>query len=336
MPAYLIHIGPPKTASTLLQRGFAALRATLRDAGIIYPDTLGSPGHADLPLLLRTPARLTGLFDTLNAIAGGTVLLSAEGLAATAPAPLRRLTAGNPATIVYYCRSWADLLRSRWGERIRHGETVSLHTWCAAALDQPLSSRAINYARVLDRWAEAFGHHALRLVSLEALDASNTDPAAHFHATFLGRQHPPSPTRINPAPPLIYTELLRAVNAATIDLLGRPDPSVRRAFLRDPETPALATTRDAIARELTTVTIDETLPGLTGLHAELWRRYGSRLVAPSLGEGFFTPRSVCWLAAESSYQHRLEVREYVQGALPLDPAKGNAFGNRYRVSSRAL
>lgn len=306
MPDYVIHIGPPKTATTYLQRNFTRLAGTLRAEGILYPLDLGTPGHVKLARDLAAPdavARLTPVFAALHDSGARLVLLSAEDLA-----PLRRphlealrtLIGNHDVTIVYYCRRWSEMVRSRWGERVKHGSHDTLQQYCASAVATPLRTSAVNYGLTLKRWARVFGAMSLRLVALNALGETDTEIATHFLQTFLGLDiHiPPPPQRENRSMPLVETEILRALNAIDWETYQRRSSALRKSFIQQRDSLDFTHTEAAIAANLTEVIFDETRPLLLHLHKSLFAQYQINLVPPHQNGLFFEPkRSILKAAA---------------------------------------
>ena len=116
---FVIHVGPHKTGTTYLQEGFVRMRGALAGRGVHFPAWWGPVAQYDLLEKLRAPpnAEAEAQFAELRAAGHQTVLISVEGLLAL-PRPgvayLRHLTGDAEVTVVFYTRSWADLLPSTW------------------------------------------------------------------------------------------------------------------------------------------------------------------------------------------------------------------------------
>jgi hypothetical protein len=317
MPAYVIHIGPPKTATTYLQRNFTRLAPALRAAGVLYPLDLGTPGHIRLARLLADPAaqaELDEIFRVLNGSNAHAILISAEDLS-----PLRRpaierlhhLVGGNTVTLVYYCRRWSEILRSRWGERIKHGLDISLQEYCAEAQQTPLQVSAVNYDRTLRRWTRVFGQENLRLVCLSVLAERGVELVGHFLETFLTFRLdgvPPEDVQ-NRSLSIVDTEILRSLNGMNLARGNARSTSIRQAFLRQRELLELSVTQAAIAADLRETVFDETRPLLMRLHQRVFAQYRGNLVPPHLETGFFTPGRAVMRSASGAFLNAPGVAE---------------------------
>jgi hypothetical protein len=322
MQDYVFHIGPPKTGTTYLQRGFTRLADQLGAQGILYPRDLGSPGHIKLARQLAQPdaeATLAPVFASMAQSGARVVLISAEDLSPLrhpAIQTLRTLTGDSSATVIYYCRRWSDIVRSRWGERVKHGSRDTLQEQCTKALETPFQTGAINYGRTLRRWNAHFGRAALRLVALETLAETNTEIGAHFLSNFLGLEMefplPDGPQ--NPSMPLVETEILRALNAIDWQLHQQGSSAIRQAFVRHRDTLDLTRTEAAIETDLTEVIFDETAPRMIKLQKSLFAEYSANVVAPHKPDLFFTPRRAVLQAASGAFTQASGVGAELQAA----------------------
>ncbi len=297
MPKYIVHIGPPKTATTFLQSNFTALAPWLAQNGVLYPTDLGTPGHANLPRMLTEPdaeTRLKPIFAEFNAGPAHTILLSAEDLAPLRRQgieTLRRLIGQNLVYIVYYCRRWSEMIRSRWGERVKHGSDITLIDSFQEAIDTPFKVGAINYDLALTRWTRTFGMAALRVVSLNVLSDTNREVLGHFLQSQLGLafDRPPPEGAQNMSMSLTDTEILRALNALHIAAGNKPSAHIRRAFVRSRKSLDFNQTSAAIGADMTEIIFDESRPRMLKIHREMFDKYAFAMVPPALDGLFFQP-----------------------------------------------
>ena len=342
MPRYIIHIGPPKTATTYLQANFTSLAPWLAEQGVLYPTDLGAPGHARLPQMLSEPdaeVTLKPIFAKLNSSGAHTVLISAEDLAALRRqgiASLRRLIGNNLVYIVYYCRRWSEMIRSRWGERVKHGMDITLADSIQAATDTPLKVGAINYDLSLARWSRAFGMAALRLVSLSVLADDKQELLGHFlqHQLGITLDRLPSATSQNQSLSLVDTEILRAFNSMFISAGNNPSSQLRRAYLHLNATLALDRAREAIKAGMGEIVFDETRPEMMAIHRDLYRKYAYALVPPKLDDLLFTPIRSVIRAPSQDYLNDAAVKREIADAygIVLDASQKQARARPERVS----
>jgi hypothetical protein len=142
---YLIHVGPHKTGSTYLQKGFSRLRGALFELGARYPMHWADPeskSHVHLVRRLKeADPDLAREFASLNALANQTIILSSEDivdLPVEALRRLRHLLGGRSVSIIFYCRRWSELIPSAWQEVVKHGGAEGLPEFLAQHLINPV------------------------------------------------------------------------------------------------------------------------------------------------------------------------------------------------------
>jgi hypothetical protein len=297
LPRYLIHIGPHKTGTTYLQHAFTRLRPALAARGTLYPDMWGDMhGHHRLAARLAAGSELPAAFDQLNRLGADTILLSSETFAYSGDADVRRLhalLAGEPATVVFYCRRWSELIPSCWRESVKHGSLMTLPEFALSCLGDPMASEYVNFEHVLGRYAAVFGPGALRIVSYNSVLEGGTDLLTHFCQHFLSWPNPPpdGPARINESLDMVDSEIIRALNA--LDWTRARDDRQRlyEPFLREKANLAVRwLIENAMRFTVDSIRIDDAAPALARLHAELARRYQAALVPPSPASRLFKPR----------------------------------------------
>ena len=346
MPEFVIHIGPHKTGTTYLQLHFRAMRAGLEQRGIVFPEfwelAPGNPSQLPLTQQLRS-----GKADLLRPrfaelLAGGAerILLSSEDLSnleVPALELLSTLISGNKVQIVFYLRRWSELVPSSWQEGMKHGQFRTLPEFILSHIQQPQTSRLLNFELKLSRFAGVFGTDSIKLVSYSELRDRNIDLFKHFAATFLAwpdahvRRKLTSPNSSR-APE--YAELLRAVNAMTAQRGGTPDAALRRRLDMNRNALDLEPLFAAMRNHQRTVHFNDSGTALRDLHRTLVQANIAKVVEPKRNKVLFRPRSANLAYINGDYQlepgvvpalaaiidHLGAIKEEERpGALPLDP-----------------
>lgn len=303
MTDFILHIGPQKTGARYLQEAFARTRPLLAERGILYPPIWGERAHHGLTDRLRQfpERRLEKQFNELRDTGFPVVLLSAEGLVdlpAAAVDYLRELARRrNAVRIVFYVRSWADLLPAHWKQSVIAGATQTFREYLLGFANNPAGSPVVNFAPALRRYAAAFGPHAIDIVAYDTVMAEGGDLFRHFAARFLDWPDAPAldlpPVNVSPAAAEI--EVIRSLHGIETARLGRPperqparamaDCYLRRAT--EFEAPAL---RRALAANQGTAAFDELDLHVAQLHRDLFDEFREALVEPKPPGAFFLPR----------------------------------------------
>lgn len=175
-PTLFIHIGAPKTGTTLLQKQAAQTRKRLRTRGVLYPEScLRGFGHHDLAFMLSGgfPEWATPIDCSLESIENGLarevkrhkgdILLSSENFflfpePEALKASLERigLAAGRRVSILLYLRRQDDMLES-W-----YNQMVKAQSY-AGRIDDLLTEPPpfLNYAAGVETWRAVFGTAAM-------------------------------------------------------------------------------------------------------------------------------------------------------------------------------
>lgn len=191
----ILHIGAPKTGSTLLQKLCFDNRERLAAQGVLYPDvSLRGWGHHDLAFLIAggypdwatpQPRPLVELVADLTAAVGrhnGDVLISSENFFLfPAPAALRTVLEESGAldkrraTVVVYVRRQDAAHESWYNQTIKaQGATHDFD----ACVEQYRS--LWDYQLQLDAWSTAFGRDALIVRPYEEGQLLNASLAEDF------------------------------------------------------------------------------------------------------------------------------------------------------------
>lgn len=171
LPRCIVHIGAPKTGTTLLQKVLFENRATLLNRGVLYPEvSLRGYGHHDLAFLLAggypdwaiaQPRPLSELgrelAEATTRHVGATVISSENFFLFPSPEGLHALLAqagfaAGRITILAYIRRQDDAHESWYNQRVKaQGETGSIDESVARWHD------LWDYETQLGRWTAVFG-----------------------------------------------------------------------------------------------------------------------------------------------------------------------------------
>jgi hypothetical protein len=351
MARVVLHIGPHKTGTTLLQQRFVALREPLGAAGIAYPEAWQRHlwGHHALAFELAAAARaedeaerrLAAMRDTFAAVAAAApcVLLSSENFERLSPAAialLRRMLDGHAVEVVYFARRWSGLLPSVWQEDIKHGGAETLPAFALGHLLRPFRSEVLNYANVLDRYAAAFGAEALRFASYDAVLEGGGTLLGFFLGRVLGVALPPdgAAERVNGALPPEDAEIIRVLNAMARRERGRaPGGAWPRthfhALARDGH-PAVAALRGALRQAVEALRIPDDTAPFRAVERAVLERHGTRLLNAAPDGRLFGP-----CAAPAEIRHVAGDPWTLPGVPDAFAALHRAIGERHRATRPA-
>ncbi len=314
MPEFIIHIGPHKTGTTYLQLNFRAARARLAERGIVFPEywelAPGNPSQLHLTQQLRD-SRLDLLqprFAELLASGAERILLSSEDLSnleVPALERLRTLIDGQPVQIVFYLRRWSELLPSSWQEGVKHGQFRTLPEYILSHIQQPQTSRVLNFDLKLSRFATVFGEASIRLVAYTELRDRGIDLFQHFAAKFLDwpdapvRRKLPTP---NSSRAIEDAELLRAVNAMAARRGATPDAALRRRLDTLHDQLELEPLFTSMRNHQRNIHLNDGGAALRELHRTLMLAHIGQVVEPKRNKVLFRPRSANLAYIDGDYQ----------------------------------
>lgn len=243
-----LHVGAPKTGTTLLQDVLFGNRDVLREHGVLVPGSHRQAHFHATVELLEMPwggvldlAR--GAFDELVAEIRewpGDVVVSNENLSLCDDEQIARIRSALPdheLRVVYSARDLARQIPAAWQEKVKHSYTSDYTSFVHGLRDQPddEDSRRFWYRQtwpdVVDRWSAGVGGP----VTLVTVPSTGQDPGE-----LLGRfctaleidpaWMPDRSARSNPGLGPVETTLLRAIQAELDDRDVKG--SVRRTALR--------------------------------------------------------------------------------------------------------
>ena len=184
--ALLLHVGPPKTASTFVQGAFHAARPALREQGVRYA---GSRRHSkralhavrNVPWNGGAPPPIKAwqalVHDTHDPDAKR-VVLSSEELAKAGAEVIRRVVDDLGPDRVYVGMTLRPLIRvlpSTWQQRVQAGLRTPFEAWLEEILHEPdCDPTSIMYwhrhDRLIARWAQVVGPDRIRTIVLDGSD----------------------------------------------------------------------------------------------------------------------------------------------------------------------
>jgi hypothetical protein len=181
-----LHIGQTKTGSTSLQRFLHGNRAALAERGVFYPPCVGGlaePGarhhHRHLftalqdagPTLVGAEAAWAALAQAVHVHPAPTAVISSELFwhlfVGRAPLRLKALKwmaeqlAEFDVRVVCYLRAQEEWVEAMYNQLVKSGQAQAATQGFDHFLQRPQTVSLMDYERVLQPWAEAFGPQAL-------------------------------------------------------------------------------------------------------------------------------------------------------------------------------
>lgn len=240
----LVHIGPPKTATTTIQGAFHSCRAEIEAQGVHYVGRKRHSGSAVQAVIGRpgffiegTPP--IGLWNTFARDARGSsarrVVISSEFFADALPESIPRIVTDlGPDTIhvVVTLRPLARILPSQWQQYVQSGMRTSYDAFLDAQFNQPVGSHTPTFWRrhrhdqLIERWRDVVGADRVTVV---VLDEGDRDMVLRTFEQMAGLRSGTLVARsdlTNRSMTMPEIEAVRAFNAALYDEgLGKPEQS---------------------------------------------------------------------------------------------------------------
>ncbi len=184
----LVHIGPPKTGTTSLQRAFHRARRELLEQGVRYAGRshhsrrtiLAAIGRPALAHRRKPPPyeRWLKLLEEIRTAPESRVVLSSEILTDCRPELIRRVVADLGSERVHVAvtlRPLPSILASQWQQFIKGGLALSYDEWLRSVFEAgDRGARAFWYRHRHDhlvaRWAEAVGPGNMTVIVVDELD----------------------------------------------------------------------------------------------------------------------------------------------------------------------
>lgn len=199
----LIHIGPPKTGTTAIQRAFLNRRSDLLERGIVFPGRGARPRAAGWAVIGAGVPRgrpkptmddWYALVHEVQAAGDKRVVLSNESFADGYADAVKTIVAGlggDRIHVVHSVRRVDKLLNSHWQQRVRAGLTVPYDDWLEVVLGEANEKNADwrgfwrhhDLTDVMARWVGAAGADKVTLI---VADESDHELLPRLFERFLG------------------------------------------------------------------------------------------------------------------------------------------------------
>jgi hypothetical protein len=215
-------------------------------------------------------------------------------------------------------------LYSAWQESVKHGSSSLFPEFVCSHILRPFQSSLLNYALPLDRYKNAFGSGAIKVVSYDNLTSNGTDIFQHFLMQVLCLPSVPKiqAENINTSLPPQITELIRALNAIHFQRARVRSAAIRDAFLssaRRPPSPQLGALIAKIAEDQHIFRIDQNNFLDLAVVGSFERQFGQNILNASASGSLFDEHS----AREIAYCGQ----DYI-----LDPAARKALEVAYKTA----
>jgi len=189
--ARVLHIGPPKTATSSLQGAFHGSRERLSPYGVTYAGRVRHPREAATFAALgkvpvendeRSVAAWEALASEMRGSTDRIVVASSEAFSMASEATIAQIVEklGGRAEVVLTVRPLGRMLASCWQQRVQNGETRDYDAWLAHVFQRD-DERALLARRFWDRygidrlarrWASVVGAEHVTVVVLDPTDRS--------------------------------------------------------------------------------------------------------------------------------------------------------------------
>ncbi|MGR3717014.1 MAG: hypothetical protein ACU0B1_09740 [Thermohalobaculum sp.] len=302
MPKFVLHVGPHKTGSTYLQSRLSQNHALFKQQRIDIPtdweDDPGNPSHSGIRKLMASDREaLKRRFEDWIKSDFNFVVISSEDMAAFSPEALRYLgdiLRGQDFTVVYYVRSWPQLLASSWAESVVHGGLVGLPEFVLDHILDPWQCQYIAPGVNVDRFVDALGEDHVRLVSYDSVISSGSDLFDHFVATFLGaiQIRPSVQPTVNVSLTVVESELIRHINGIHQALGAEPSSLIVQIYRGAKHIVRPERALDRLANYMRTLNVDTAKRPLANVVSGSFPRYRSLMVAPHPRGMFYEPKLV--------------------------------------------
>ena len=184
----LVHIGPPKTGTTSLQRAFHAGREAVARQGVHYTGPTHQPVSPVLavtgrsnPVVGNPPSLWTWrlLVREVKRAREPRVLVSSEFFADARPDAIRKIVTDlDPARVhvAVTLRPLAKILPSQWQQFVQAGLRESYDQWLEAMLKPPAGAPTPTFwvrhrhDQLVARWAEVVGPQNVTVIALDDRD----------------------------------------------------------------------------------------------------------------------------------------------------------------------
>ena len=185
----VLHIGPPKTATTQLQASLYAARPTLLEHGVRHAGASRHPGGA-VKAVLGTPSAFAGgivpgigrwkaLVQEARTAPQSRVIISSEFFADAPPEVIRRIAddiGRDRVHVAVTLRPLARILPSQWMQYVCDGSVVAWDDWLRAMFGRndrritPGFWRRHRHHELVERWATELGRDRVTVLAIREGD----------------------------------------------------------------------------------------------------------------------------------------------------------------------
>ncbi len=240
----LVHIGPPKTATTAIQGAFHGARAAIEAQGVHYVGRKRHSGSAVQAVLGRPgfftegtpPIRLwDALVRETRSSTAGHVVLSSEFFAEAPAEMIPRIVTDLGADtihVVITLRPLARIVPSQWQQYVQSGARSSYDGFLDAMFNKPVGTHTPSFwlrhrhDQLVERWRDVVGKDRVTVV---VLDEEDPDLVLRTFERMTGLRPGTLATRPDFANRSMTLPEIEAVRAFNIALrkegLGRPEQS---------------------------------------------------------------------------------------------------------------
>ncbi len=228
----LLHIGPPKTATTAVQAGFHASRDELLKQGVRYA---GSKRHTVDPVLAVTGRKSSAdaagqpppiekwdrFLDEIRSATEPRVVISSEFFADAPAAAIERVASDLDASrlhVVVTLRPIARIIPSQWQQYVQSGLQAGFDEWLDAMFNQPPGDLTPSFwhrhrhDELVRRWASVVGADSVTVVVVDDDDRGMVLRSFERLVGLRAGTLPAEEDLTNRSMSLPETELVRAFN----------------------------------------------------------------------------------------------------------------------------
>lgn len=161
----LLHIGPAKTGTTMLQNAFMQSRKEMQSQGVFYPGKSRSHGKAMRAFLDHMEGKgakpikpWKKLVRQIYRTSENRLLISHETVASASPATAKKLIDSigfDHVHIAITLRPKAEILPSSWYQGLKKKRTQTLESWLQSIYNE--GTTPLDQGGLVERWAQIVG-----------------------------------------------------------------------------------------------------------------------------------------------------------------------------------
>ena len=236
-----IHIGPHKTGSTYIQKGFVENRELLKSNGLYYP-VFGQDylwGHHNLIGFFSDAQdkNIDELKQNLY-INDFDIIISSEDISQLPENVIKNINfifEDCEIIIIAYLRLASRRIFSLWQELVKAGKTSSLPEYLIKTILESRNNSILNPLVYLGKFLDIFGIDSIKLISYDNLLHDNVDVFLYLFDSILSDYKDNYTTdglKVNPSLPLHLVETIRLLNHLHMKKGFESSASIRNQFLK--------------------------------------------------------------------------------------------------------